>query len=78
MDLAAAELHRGLSKAGIWCHRRKDGSELDVEITAHDHVFDGRAARVVLALDVTERVEAERRCVSARLATATCSRTRAT
>ena len=50
----------GLSKSGVWRHRRSDGSELQVEITATDHVFDGRAARVVLAFDVTERVEAER------------------
>jgi PAS domain S-box-containing protein len=53
-------LRSGLSNSGIWCHRRSDGSELEVEITATDHVFDGHAARVVLAFDVTERVEAER------------------
>ena len=53
-------LRSGLSNSGIWSHRRSDGSELEVEITATDHVFDGRAARVVLAFDVTERVEAER------------------
>ena len=53
-------LRSGLSNSGIWSHRRSDGSELDVEITATDHVFEGRAARVVLAFDVTERVEAER------------------
>ncbi len=55
-----AGLRSGLSNSGIWSHRRRDGSELDVEITATDHVFDGRKARVVLAFDVTERVEAER------------------
>jgi len=50
----------GLRRAGIWRHRHKDGTIFDVEITSHDHVFDGRRARVVLALDVTERVMAER------------------
>ncbi len=50
----------GLRHAGIWRHRRKDGTWFDVEITSHDHVFGGRPARVVLALDVTDRVMAER------------------
>ena len=53
-------LRSGTSSSGIWSHRRRDGSELDVEITATDHVFEGRPARVVLAFDVTERVEVER------------------
>ena len=50
---------RGLRHAGLWRHRRKDGSELDVEIRSHDHVFEGRKARVVTSLDVTERLAAE-------------------
>jgi PAS domain S-box-containing protein len=50
---------RGLRHAGVWRHQRKDGSELDVEIHSHDHVFEGRKARVVTALDVTERLAAE-------------------
>ena len=48
-----------VSQAGIWQHRRKDGSFFDAEVIAHAHEFNGRAARVVLALDVTERVRAE-------------------
>jgi PAS domain S-box-containing protein len=51
---------REFNQGGIWQHRRKDGSVFDAEVTAHAHRFDGRAARVVLALDVTERVRAER------------------
>ncbi|MGH3132639.1 MAG: PAS domain S-box protein [Gaiellaceae bacterium] len=51
---------RGLNQAGVWRHRRNDGTLLEVEVTSHAHVFEGRAARVVLALDVTERAEAER------------------
>jgi two-component system cell cycle sensor histidine kinase/response regulator CckA len=49
----------GLHHAGVWRHRRKDGTELDVEIHSHDHMFEGRHARVVLSLDVSERVELE-------------------
>ena len=51
---------RGLSTAGIWRHLRKDGTVFEADITSHDHVFEGRPARVVQAIDVTARVEAER------------------
>ena len=57
-NLARAAVQLELSKG--WRHRRKDGSLLDVEITSHPLLFDGRAARMVLADDVTERREAER------------------
>jgi len=39
----------------IWRHRKKDGSIIEVETTSHDLVFDGRAARLVLANDITEK-----------------------
>jgi PAS domain S-box-containing protein len=41
--------------AGTWRHRRKDGSIIDVEVSSHALDFGGRAARLVLANDVTER-----------------------
>ena len=49
----------GLTFSGVWRAQRKDGSEIDVDCTTHDHVFEGRRARVVMALDVTERIRAE-------------------
>ena len=42
-----------LSEPRVWTHRRKDGSTLLAEITAHDIVFMGSEARLVLALDVS-------------------------
>jgi PAS domain S-box-containing protein len=33
----------GPGKGGVWRHRKKDGTVIDVEITAHDVVFGGRA-----------------------------------
>ncbi len=51
---------RGRTVAGhVWRHLKKDGGVLDVEISSHDLVFDGRAARLVLAVDVTQRRQAE-------------------
>ncbi|MFN3985041.1 MAG: PAS domain S-box protein [Rhodocyclaceae bacterium] len=49
-----------ISRAGVWRHRRKDGSLIDVDIVSHTLLFDGRAARLVLANDITDRLAAER------------------
>lgn len=51
-------LHR---HAGTWRHRRRDGSVLDVEMTSHPINVDGRAARLVIVTDVTERTRLEAR-----------------
>lgn len=51
----------GLDVAGVWRHRRRDGTPLDAEVTTHAINFDGREARVSLAINVTERTRHERR-----------------
>jgi diguanylate cyclase (GGDEF)-like protein/PAS domain S-box-containing protein len=58
----AALLDSGQRPQGeIWTHLRKDGTQLRAAIHTRDIVFDGRAARLVLALDVTERERVEKR-----------------
>jgi two-component system cell cycle sensor histidine kinase/response regulator CckA len=42
-------------EAGVWKHKKKDGTIIDVEITAHELTIYGRPAQIVLANDVTER-----------------------
>jgi len=49
----------GVRSSGPWRHQRKDGRTLLAEIVSHDVSFEGRAARLVLVGDVTERVRAE-------------------
>lgn len=49
-----------LVKIGLWQHRKKDSTLIDVEITTHDMLFNGRAARLVLINDITERRRIER------------------
>lgn len=49
----------GRSRAGLFVHRLHDGSLRQVEIVSHEIVFDERPARLVLALDVTDRLAAE-------------------
>lgn len=51
---------KGIDRAGIWRHRKKNGEIIDVEITSHELSFGGRKCEVVLANDVSERKQAER------------------
>ncbi|MBI2397842.1 MAG: EAL domain-containing protein [Xanthomonadales bacterium] len=46
--------------AGVWTHRRKDGSELDAEVIRRDLVIDGEVRRLVLALDISERLRSQK------------------
>ena len=50
----AHELHTGL-----WVHRRKDGTSLQVEIRCNDLPFRNRHARLIHATNVTARLQAE-------------------
>lgn len=45
---------------GVFKHCKKDGSEIDVEIASSGIIFRGRAAGIVLSLDVTQKRRLER------------------
>ena len=49
----------GIEFAGVWQHLKKDGTIIDVEITSYALIFDSRNAELVLAHDVTDRLQAE-------------------
>ena len=49
----------------VWRHRRKDGSLIDVEVTAGSLEFEGREAAIVVAHDVTERRQIRERLAEA-------------
>jgi two-component system cell cycle sensor histidine kinase/response regulator CckA len=55
----------GNDRAGLWRHRKKDGTEIDVEIMARSITFEGRSARLTLAADVTEKTLLQARLVRA-------------
>jgi PAS domain S-box-containing protein len=42
-------------RAGVWRHRKKDGTVIEVEINSNALVLGGREVQLVLATDVTER-----------------------
>jgi hypothetical protein len=64
VDKLLSDLHSsgiGSPLSDTWVHRRKDGSLLDVEITAGRITFEGHDAALVLAHDVSERRRLEER-----------------
>lgn len=73
-----SDVDRGFEQSGIWRHRCRDGTLMDVEITSHVLDYDQRRAVLVLAHDVTAQLRAEetiedyvRRLEAAVLGTAT-------
>ncbi len=56
---ALGETAAALREAGVWTHRRKDGTLFEAEIAAHRINFDGRPSMVVVANDVSERQRAQ-------------------
>ncbi len=57
----ATAAHNGSNKITIAQHQKKDGTVIDVEITAHDLDFESHAARLVLSNDITQRKQSEER-----------------
>ena len=55
-----ARVTEGLDLAGMWRHRQRDGTVIEVEISSYVLTFSGRRAELVLANDVTDRRQAER------------------
>lgn len=47
--------------AGIWRHRRKDGSLIWVNVTGHPIELDGKSCRMVIAHDITEQRSTQER-----------------
>lgn len=49
----------GINNAGVWRHKKKDGTILHVDIITHDIMYENRRVRLVLSNDVTEKLEAK-------------------
>jgi len=47
--------------AGVWRHLKKSGEQIEADVSSYSIDYDGRASRLVLAIDVTERRAAERK-----------------
>lgn len=56
--------YRGIHYVGQWRHRKKNGEEIIADIITHDSVNDGEHVRLVLSIDVTEKVAAEKKLLN--------------
>jgi PAS domain S-box-containing protein len=54
-----AQVDGGDEWTGLWRHRLRDGRIIQVEVTSHALEFEGRPAELVMAQDVTQRLESE-------------------
>jgi PAS domain S-box-containing protein len=54
-----SQAQSGLHGAGVWKHRKSDGTIVDVEITSYALEFADRPAKLVLVNDITERKRVE-------------------
>jgi len=59
LETTAKRIH-GLQGAKAWRHRKKDGTNIEVEIVGHELDFHGTEAELVTSHDVSERKQAER------------------
>ncbi len=59
LEMVSGHRLSDLNPAGTWRHRLKDGTIIYVDIISHSIDLDGRRARLVVAHDVTRRVQAE-------------------
>ena len=49
----------GVYRSGIWKHKKKDGTLIDVEVIAHDLLHGRDPVLLILAIDITEKLRAE-------------------
>lgn len=57
---AAVKVSHSVQDFGRWRHLKKNGEAFHVQIFAHKTTFNGKKARVVMALDVEDKVSTER------------------
>ncbi|MFT3749659.1 MAG: PAS domain S-box protein [Agriterribacter sp.] len=51
----------GYQEAGVWKHHKIDETIISVEIFVHSMIIDGLKTKLVLAHDITQKVEAEKK-----------------
>ena len=56
-------MHDAMANIGVWKHRRKDGTQMDMAITGYTFTLHGRRVRLAVLRDVTEQLAAERAVV---------------
>jgi len=54
-----SSLGPALNSSGVWPHKTKGGKVIQAQVTSHGIAFEGRAARLVQAQDVSAQLDAE-------------------
>ncbi|QOG04715.1 PAS domain-containing sensor histidine kinase [Flavobacterium sp. MDT1-60] len=54
-----SKINKSNYNRGIWNHLKKDGTIVQVEIIAHDIMYEGIPARLILSNDISDRKKAE-------------------
>ena len=54
-----SSLKSGPAAFGIWKHKKKDGTLIDVDVSGHTLTLDDRTTLLIVALDITERRRTE-------------------
>ncbi len=54
-----SERNPGIYRSGIWKHKKKDGTLIDVEVITHELMHENEPALLTLAIDITEKRRAE-------------------
>ena len=53
------EQKREAYRSGVWKHKKKDGTLIDVEVIAHDFMHGQEPVILILAIDITEKLRAQ-------------------
>ena len=61
------EMNLHSNNRGIWRHKKKDGTVIMVDVTADNIIYHDQPARLILANDVTEKLNAEAQLVRHRV-----------
>ncbi|TYQ30917.1 EAL domain-containing protein [Pseudanabaena sp. UWO310] len=56
---AIAKVSTGFSVPEIWTHRKKDGSQILVEVSAHTLEYQNHRCELILINDVTQKIQAQ-------------------
>lgn len=59
LEAAVARHSGGTTTSSPWRHQRKDGTVFTVEVSSHDLADEEGKCRLLMALDITERLQAE-------------------
>ncbi len=52
-------LIRHIQKGGVYNHYKKDGTKVIMETIIHDIVYEGKSAKLIVAADETEKIQAQ-------------------